>query len=278
MDGERPVITSRKNPAVIRAYRLRDGSFRRSEGCFLADGVKLFREAVRFGTDISRIYVRYSSFAQISEVLPELVKQDEKITLLSDECFEKITSESAPQGIVTEIKHLDKWRLFNKIDKKYPYKPKDGEKLLVLDGIQDPGNLGTIIRTAAAFGTDRVIAGGNCADISSPKALRASMGSAFAISIDYVDDTAYAVSKLVSYGRNVLAAVLDREAKSLASADIFKNDVFLIGNEGHGISPELASRCSGKIFIPMENGIESLNAAAAAAVCLWTQFVFRGRT
>ncbi|MBP5235968.1 MAG: RNA methyltransferase [Clostridia bacterium] len=277
MDEERPVITSRKNPAVIRAYKLRDTSFRRSEGCFLADGVKLIREALKFGADICRIYVRQSSLVRISEQLPELMTLDEKVTLLSDECFEKITPESAPQGIVAEIKHLDKWRLFNKIDKKYPFGSINCEKLLVLDGIQDPGNLGTIIRTAAAFGADRVIAGGNCADISSPKALRASMGSAFAISIDYVPDTALAVSQLVSAGRKVYAAVLDKEAKNLASADICESDVFLIGNEGHGISPELASSCCGKIFIPMEKDIESLNAAAAAAVCLWTQYVSEGR-
>ncbi|MBR5452993.1 MAG: RNA methyltransferase [Clostridia bacterium] len=132
--------------------------------------------------------------------------------------------------------------------------------------------MGTILRSGAAFGIDRIICGGSCADVTNPKVLRASMGAALSLKVDYVTDTAIAIGKLTSCGRRVFSAELKSDSVRLSDIDILGSDVFFIGNEGKGIPEHLSRLCSDSVFIPMTDKTESLNAGVAASVCLWTQY------
>jgi TrmH family RNA methyltransferase len=131
--------------------------------------------------------------------------------------------------------------------------------------------LGAIVRSAVAFGTDTLLLSADCADLYNPKTLRAAMGSLFKIRAFIVEDLADAVIALRQSGRRVFAAELTENAVSLAEACPCTKDIFIIGNEGHGIPREISSSCDGSVYIPIKQGVESLNASVAASVLLWEQ-------
>ena len=139
----------------------------------------------------------------------------------------------------------------------------------MLESIRDPGNLGTVLRCAAAFGVSQIVMTEDCADIYNPKTIRASMGAVFKVSTMKTDDLAATIRKIKDSGRRVFATALDSGAMKLGQFEISDTDVFLVGNEGHGLSAETIEASSGRVFIPMMAGTESLNAATAAAVCMW---------
>lgn len=146
-----------------------------------------------------------------------------------------------------------------------------GERLFLLESLRDPGNLGTVLRSAAAFGVDRILLSADCAELYHPRTLRAGMGAVFKLPTTRVDDLAAAVAALRQAGRRVWAAALNADATRLDALDLAFGDCFLVGNEGHGLSTAAAAAANGAVFIPMREDTESLNAAAAAAVCLWEQ-------
>ncbi|MBQ2825773.1 MAG: RNA methyltransferase [Clostridia bacterium] len=265
------VITGRQNPLVLRAHKLRDKKFRDAEGVFLLDGYKLFLEARQKSATILRIYLSETLADKLPGEVTDIISKEysDRTVVLSESCFMKISDEKSPQGIIAEIKHLDKWKLFTTI---YNEEISSSERILLLDSVQDPGNMGTILRSGAAFGIDRIICGGACADITNSKVLRASMGAALALKVDYVTDTALAIEKLISCGRRVFSAELRSNSIRLSDIDILFSDVFFIGNEGKGIPEHLSRLCSDSVFIPMTDKTESLNAGVAASVCIWTQY------
>lgn len=265
------VITGRQNPTVLRVHKLREKKFRDTERVFLLDGYKLFMEARQKKADIVKVYLCETLYEKLPcDVIGIISKEySDRTVVLSESCFMKISDEKAPQGIIAEINHLDKWKLFTKI---YNDEISSNERILLLDSIQDPGNMGTILRSGAAFGIDRIICGGSCADITNPKVLRASMGAALSLNVDYVSDTALAIEKLTSLGRRVFSAELKSDSVRLSDIEILGSDVFFIGNEGKGIPEHLSVLCSDSVFIPMTDKTESLNAGVAASVCLWTQY------
>ena len=144
-----------------------------------------------------------------------------------------------------------------------------GKSVLMLESVRDVGNMGTILRSAKAFGIDALIISSDCADLYNPKTIRAAMGALFTQRVVVVDDIANTVLSLRESGARVFAAALDRNAKKLGSFPLQKGDVILIGNEGHGLSNEAIAACDECVYIPMENGSESLNASIAASVCMW---------
>jgi TrmH family RNA methyltransferase len=131
------------------------------------------------------------------------------------------------------------------------------------------------MRVAAALGVDRVIMSRDCADIYNSKTVRASMGAIFALKTDRVESISVAIAQLRDSGRRVFAAALDENAHKLGELEIRKGDCVLIGNEGHGISNEAIQTCDASVYIPMSEGVESLNAATAAAVLAWEFFGVR---
>jgi TrmH family RNA methyltransferase len=143
-------------------------------------------------------------------------------------------------------------------------------RLVFLESIRDPSNLGAIIRSAAAFGVDALVLSEDCADIYNAKTVRASMGTLFTQPILRVRDMREAVLTARQAGRRVFAAALDRDALQLGAFDVQMGDCVVIGNEGHGLSPETVAACDAAVFIPMTARAESLNAAVAASILMWT--------
>jgi TrmH family RNA methyltransferase len=142
---------------------------------------------------------------------------------------------------------------------------------MILCSVRDPGNLGSVIRSAVAFGVGSVILSSDCADLYNPKTVRGAMGSLFRVRCTVVDDLRSTVEQIKASGRRVFAAELSEGAISVSDVGVLQDDVFIIGNEGHGIPREISEACSGSVYIPISSKTESLNASVAAAVFMWEQ-------
>ncbi len=266
------VITSRKNPEVMYAASLLSKKGRCLENAFIAEGIKLFREAVQSQARILRVYIAESRKQELLPVVLEETGSDccreARIFLLSDGAFEKISSENAPQGIVTVIKSLDNHEKKIIIDKK-EFLSSNDEMILALSSVRDPGNLGAIIRSAVAFGFSRLVLSDDCAELQNPKTVRAAMGAIFKLSVTSVSEFSSLFSSAREAGRRVLCAELTPHAMPIDAARLSRRDIIVIGNEGHGIAPELSALADGSVYLPIAPNTESLNAAVAASVFLW---------
>ena len=265
-------ITSRANPTVAFASSLKEKKFRDKEGAFLLEGFKLFEEAASMHLPITHLFIAEGKkelyFERAMAMLQKANMENIGIFLLSDACFEKISTEKAPQGIIAVVKHLD---FFERCIKIYKEDIFEKTRALCLCSVRDPGNLGAIIRSAVAFGTDTLLLSSDCAELYNPKTLRAAMGGLFKLRVFIVDDLVSSIATLKECGKRVFAAELKDGAISLEIATPTKSDVFVIGNEGHGISPEVSRECSASVYIPIMPNTESLNAAVAASVLLYEQ-------
>lgn len=261
-------IDSRQNPAVIRWSQLQNKKYRDESGLFLLEGIKLFREAVMAGVTLESVLVREDCGDLLSEA--QRLLPDAPFALLSAGAFDKITTEKSPEGIIGVAKYLDISHKYIKIDRKRA-DGYGGERIMLFSQIRDPGNLGTIIRSALAFGFDRLILSADCADLYHGKTVRAAMGSLFKMKIDIAEDFEEAIRSLKAAGRRVLAAMPAEGSLSLREGVLSPLDCVVIGNEGHGIPGETAALCTAAVVIPMAPGAESLNAAIAASVFLWAQ-------
>ncbi|MBQ1962609.1 MAG: RNA methyltransferase [Clostridia bacterium] len=143
------------------------------------------------------------------------------------------------------------------------------ERIVLLESVRDPSNIGAIIRSAAAIGIDRLILSADCADIYHPKAVRASMGTLFNQPIDRVPELSSVIRQMRENGRRVFAAALDEDAVRLGDFIPESGDCVVIGNEGHGLLPETVEACDKTVIIPMTDRAESLNAAVAASILMW---------
>lgn len=270
------IITSRANPKIMFAASLLDKKGRKQSGMFVAEGVKLLVEAIDSSADIFCIFALENmrdTVIGITEKYSEKCNDryaEVPVRFVSETCFAKISTEKAPQGIVTVIKSLDnvkKYNIINNIDFVLPC----DDKTIMLYSMRDPGNLGSVIRSAVAFGADKIIVSSDSADVYNPKTVRAAMGNIFRVGIVIVDDFVDCIRRLRDAGRRVFAAELSDDAKSLVETDISKKDVVVIGNEGHGIDAEVSSACDGSVYIPISEKTESLNASVAAAIFMWEQ-------
>ena len=143
------------------------------------------------------------------------------------------------------------------------------KRVLLLSSLRDPGNLGTVIRSAAAFGCEEIILSSDCADLYNPKTVRAAMGTLFRQRVCYVPSLEDTVGLMRECGYRVYSAVLDDSAVPLNRLELDRGCAFIIGNEGHGIAQSVIEASTGTVYIPMAPGVESLNASAAAAVFMW---------
>lgn len=268
------VIVSNQNKYVALARALGDRKQRQKSSLFRFDGVKLLCEAAKRGVEIDFLLICESAYMAVAEKAEKLYGLNiealncRKI-VVSDVTFEKISEENAPEGVIAVAKY-NSARHRELSASEICIKP--SERILLLESVRDPQNVGAILRTAAAFSVDRVIMGKDCADIYSSKTLRASMGAVFALDIDRVDSVSGAVAMLRACGRHVYAAALDEGAQRLGEKRFSSLDCVVIGNEGHGLSSETILACDASVYIPMSDGVESLNAAVAASVLMWEFF------
>lgn len=223
----------------------------------------MLEEAVRSGMDPVRIFVRDGC-----DKGKELALSTEaEVFCVSEAVYDKLTDEKAPQGVLT-VCGFPKGILTacgTELQK-----AAEGVKgnILLLDSLQDCGNVGTILRTAGALDVTVMLCG-DCADVFSPKTVRASMGALFFSNVLVCPDTVDAVTALRNAGRRVFAAALSDKGEVLGRLDILPTDCFVIGNEGNGVGAETIAACTGTVMIPMTHRVESLNAASAATVLMW---------
>ena len=246
------VISSRSNPLVTRLRKLGSKrSARREEGVFVGEGPKLLQEAVHWRIPLETVV--YAS----GVTLPQL-PDDVRVVEVPDSLLEAVAQTQTPQGVVF-VCRTPALELPEQLT---------GNRYLILDGVQDPGNVGTIWRTADAFGADGLILCSGCADPWSPKTVRATMGAVFRLPFLYVDDLPGAVSELKEEDIRVFAAHLEGK-RDYDKEDYSGGTAFLIGNEGNGLRDEVAECADCRIRIPMQGRAESLNAAVAAAVLMF---------
>ena len=268
------VIASRNNPRIKWAASLTSKKGRADAKSFIAEGEKLSLEALDAGLEVTHIFVRIEQkdawLSKINKYFDVEKFAQTEIIFVEESVFEKISTEKSPEGVISVVKYLDFFNIADIIYKE-EFFLKDNERALVLCSVRDPGNLGAVIRSATAFGVDRIILSADCADAYNPKTVRAAMGSLFRTKITEVGSLADFISAAKANGRRVFAAELSDGARSLSETDLKATDIFIIGNEGHGISSEISSMCSASVYIPISKKTESLNAAVAAAVFMWEQ-------
>ncbi|HHT53984.1 MAG TPA: RNA methyltransferase [Clostridiales bacterium] len=270
-------ITSRRNPTIIKICGLRDKKNREAERLFRFDGIKLYCEAVFSGLEL--VYVLLcnpNSGSVISRIkscgAPDPNETGATVISLPARLFESVSEEKSPEGIISVAKYIDKFHKIATIDNNSDAGLSRLEgKIIMLKDIQDPGNLGTMLRSAAALGFERVILAGACADIYNPKTLRAAMGATFRLGTLALRGSggAEVIRTLQASGRRVFAATPAEGAINLCDLELRASDCFIIGNEGHGLDAGLVRICDASVKIPMSPGSESMNAASAAAIFMW---------
>ena len=271
---EKEIITSRNNQFVKWASSLSEKKNRKESGYFLAEGVKLTKEALEAGLPVDYLIVsenkRTSVLSAVSEFAEAEKYEKTKFVTVSEGVFEKISTEKAPQGVISVIKHLDFFRDMDIIYKEeFFLKPE--EKAIFLFSLRDPSNLGAVIRSSVAFGIDHIILSDDCADIYSPKTVRSAMGSIYRVKVTTVKNVPSFIKAAQENSRRVFAAELSERAVSLHDVGLIGSDIVMIGNEGHGIDPEISALCDGSVYIPISKKTESLNASVAAAIFMWEQ-------
>lgn len=267
------VITSSQNQYVSLARGLMNKKEREKRSLFRFDGVKLACEALKNSVELSFILIcegQESSVFEKAESLYGISRKDFVCNCftVTTHLFERLTEENAPEGIICVAKYVDRLH----VRRAGGEIKRCNDRILILDSVRDPQNVGAIIRSAAAFGVDRILMSGDCADIYNSKTVRASMGTLFGMRIDMVRDIGGEIRALTSQGRRVFAATLNDRSKRLGNIEVCEGDCVVIGNEGHGIDEETVSLCTDSVYIPMAEGVESLNAATAATVLVWEFF------
>lgn len=266
-------ITSRQNKVVKQVCGLLEKKERRAAGLFRFDGIKLLCEAVQKGLRIENVIisdkVRPAILSKVEELDGSGMLDKVKVTFVCEDVFLKMSEENSPEGIITVAAFPS--NIKSDIGEAEKYFVDGKEKIILAESLRDPGNLGTVIRSAAALGIDRLIITDDCADLYNPKTVRAAMGAIFSLKIDVVgaSELPKLILSLREAGRKIYAAALAKDAKKIGEMELVSGDAFVIGNEGHGLSQAVIEASDGSAIIPMSEGSESLNAAAAAAICIW---------
>jgi TrmH family RNA methyltransferase len=259
------VITSIKNPKVAAAVRLKKRAFREVDGRFLVEGPQGVREALASGAVVDVLFHRGSP-----DHLVEAARQAGVETIhVSEEVMSKLTSTVTPQGFVAAVRFVDVG---------LEGLPEEPACVAVLHSVRDPGNAGTVMRSADAAGADAVMFSATSVDVYNPKTVRASAGSLFHLPVARVPGTAQALEALRSRGCRVYAMDAGGES-DLYELDLTRPTTFLFGNEAWGLPPEIASLADATVRVPIRGRAESLNLAAAATVCLfeWARQLREGR-
>ena len=253
-------ITAKDNPLIKHIKKLiKSAKYRRESGEFVAEGARLCEDAFQSDAEITTLVVSENALEKYADIINKISQNINSFYVVSDSLFSSLSDTKSPQGILCVIKTLDKSTLFDKI--------KDNGKFLALDNVQDPSNLGTILRTAEAVGIDGIVMSKDCCDIYSPKVVRGSMGAVFRlpyIITETIEGFVKSHRVLSSY-----ASVVDRNAAKITDISFNAPCIVAIGNEGNGLKRTTVEACDSSFTIPMKGRAESLNAAVAASIIIW---------
>jgi len=257
------IINSNENKNFKLCIQLAQKKFRDKLGLYLIEGLNLLEEAVNNDAEIKLVIFNAEMFSTI-EILREIdLYKGAEIIAMSEKLFIKLAQTETSQGVIGVIKknHGTQQEVEKKIFSEL-------SNVIILDRLQDPGNIGTIIRTADAAGYKGIIALKGTADVYAPKVVRAAAGSVFRMPVLFFESPAQVLECLKKHGKKIVSTCFNTE-NNYYDIDL-KNDIGLvIGNEGKGISRELIEGSDIKIKIPMTGKVESLNAAVAAGIIMF---------
>lgn len=255
------IIRSAQNPLYKQAHKLAENRRERlKQGCTLLIGLHLVESALEANWPLQRLLVRAGS--ELEPAIAGLIgRRVAPVTVLGADLFDALEQFASTTGIIA----------LTELPPAPPLAQKGG--VLLLDGVQDPGNVGTILRTAAAAGVDQVWLTPGCADAWSPKVIRAAMGAHFVVPVVERVQAGLAID---AFSGPLVTTALT-EAESIYQTDLGGDLILALGSEGNGLSEELLARATRRIRIPMVHGVESLNVSAAAAVCLFERVRQHGR-
>ncbi|MCI5479751.1 MAG: RNA methyltransferase [Lachnospiraceae bacterium] len=253
------MITSSSNSQVKNIIQLNSkGKARREQDIFVVEGIRMFREAPR-----DRIVKAYVSEHFFQEEEHKRLLESCSYEVVEDRLFRTLSDTMTPQGILCLVKQYH-YQMEELLRKEKPC-------IMVLENLQDPGNLGTIFRTAEGAGVSGILMNRGCVDIYNPKTIRSTMGAIYRMPFLYTDDLPRAVTGLKSREIPVFAAHLGGTL-SYDETDYRNGCAFLIGNEGNGLTDETAVLADTYIRIPMEGQVESLNAGVAASLLMYEAY------
>ena len=241
-------VTSRRNPVIVHIKKLgASRRYREESKEYLCDGIKLLEEAINCGAEVTTVLT--------SGTIPIPLPLGTRVIFTDRAIIDSASPLTNAQDVLFVCRKQDDDEYFDIA----------GTHLL-LDGIKDPGNLGTIIRTANAFNISSIIMTNDCADAFNPKTIRATMGTIFRQRLHTM--TVNKLSALRDTGLTFIGAAISRESRDIRSTNLC-GSIIAIGNESHGLSKEILNLCSAIVSIPISADCESLNAAVAAAIIMW---------
>ncbi len=256
------VITSASNHIIKDAKSLHKKKDRWDKKRFFIEGVRAVEESISSDADID--YIIYSEMLFNvkggSELYDKIISKNYKVYHISDKLFQDISDTESPQGVFASVK-------FNLHNVEKALADKDNFFIL-LDRVQDPGNMGTIIRTADAFGSNGIIVTNGCVDVFNPKTIRSTMGSIFHIPLLYYNDIDEAINDLKNNNVHIISTAL-KSSNYCYNVDFNTDFALVIGNEASGVSENIINASDSLIKIPMQGKAESLNAAIASAVIMY---------
>lgn len=255
-------ITSRNNPMIRDAARLASSAdYRREQGLFLAEGARLCEDAAKSGVAVRTLFCTARACEKYAGYLAEIRPVAQHVFEVEDHVAALLSGTKNTQGVFCVCESTARARRTADMAPRCHY--------LALENIQDPANLGAVLRTAEALGLGGVLLAGDCCDAYSPKALRAGMGAVFRLPLFFAESMAAAAAQLNRSGFLTLAAVPDPGAENITAVSFARPAVIAVGNEGNGLTREAVAACAKTVTIPMRGRAESLNASASAAILMW---------
>lgn len=261
-------ITSKENKILKNVIKLKDSKkFREATGVFIAEGLRLCTEALNCKVRVLTAFFTENEYKK-NERLALSLNKETSVYILPENLFKKISETVKPQGILFVCNRLNT----NFITLNDLCKNKSGEhnKILILENIQDPSNLGTVLRSAETLGVNNIILTDDCCSVYNPKVVRGSMGSIFRLFFHITKNLPKTASEIKGkFKIPVYAAALYKNSLPITQIKFPKICAVIIGNEGSGITKETLDSCTNKIKIPISKDANSLNASSAASIMLW---------
>ena len=256
------LLTSRDNPRIKELARLiRQKKRRDTQNLFVIEGVRLAGEAADSNLEITQVFATDDIVKREPELVKKLSKMAKDTWQITNMIAHGVADTKNPQGLFAVCRKPSPLTLDQVLTKNGHY--------IILDNLQDPGNVGTILRTALAMGIDGVFVSDDTAEIYSPKVLRGAMGAVFNLPIVICKNLDYTIQEVQKAGLKVYATALTDDAQPIKSSLFSNGGGVLLGNEGAGLSDERIALCDGTVIIPMSQKAESLNVGIAAGITMW---------
>lgn len=255
-------LTSKSNPHIKCVAKLiKQKKERDSENLFVCEGARLCYDIVESHCTIEKAFITEKAFEKYPAETKALTTRAKQSWIISDEISEWLSDTRGPQGIFAVGEKLNHTYRSDIVG--------NYSNFVIMDNVQDSGNVGTILRTSLALGVELVIISSDSADIYSPKTLRASMGSVLKMPILIVDDIHNTIKSLQKNDVKIYATALTDNAKELNTFAFSDKSAILLGNEGAGLSENTIAICDESVIIPMSDEAESLNVSVAASIAIW---------